>query len=170
MNKFLKGLLTLVIIALFIGVGTVEARDYAYWVRFVDLQGDEITADFKVCVMDNDTYTASTVYSDANRTALTNATLAGTSGTNGGIDPGTDAVLKWWGPSTSYSLYITDGEFFDHVDDITVTDHRITFVGRTIRLDDGTFDETEPGRIVVIAGSLDTYICTGTDSWVRIDD
>lgn len=166
MGKILKGLLVLAIV-LFMGIGVAEAGDYNYWVRVVDQAGNEITSGLRVNVCTNDSLTASTVYSDSNRTALSNDSMLTTLGPNdaadGGFDPGSDAVAKWWGPSTSYSLYVTDGYYWDRFDDITVTDHLLVFVGKNLRKNDGTFDDTQPGRMIWMGE--DVYMCTSTSAW-----
>lgn len=151
MSKFLKGLL-MVVVALLIFVGAAEARDSNFWVRIVDVTGAEITTGLVAYITTDGHVSPATVYSDGNRTALTNVVA--------GSDPGTDAVVKWWGSATEYGLYVSNGTYWDHFENLDVNDHRVVFVGKYMVPQSDT-PKSPPGKMFIGTVALNkglTYI------------
>ncbi len=158
MSKFFK-IFVAVAFVLLLATIPVLARDNSFWVRIVDANGNEITTGLTAYITTDGTYIPATVYSDGNRAALTNTTT--------GADPGTDAVVKWWGEATEFGLYMKDANRWQWYPDISTTDHRVTFTGWSSYsgyVPQSTTPKSPPGTIFIGTVALNTgitYIATG---------
>lgn len=128
MNKFLKFFVAVAFV-LSLAIVPALARDNNFWVRIVDVEGNEITTGLTFTIYTAGSTTQATIYDDANRGSMSNA-----------FDPGTDGVAKWWMAASTCDILVTDGMTYMKKTTLTVTDHIISMPLEDIELREAQID------------------------------